>query len=216
MSNNINFYIAVDAMGGDGSPDKVINGSRLFLDSNNGVKLIEYNARFGDPEALNLLTLLETDFSMICHDIVNGSLSSVQFKKEASVCKYIVPQGYGSNPKKNVTLEINPEYSKSSSLISNGTASSITTASFTISSIALSHSGCMAIVRYRETKSPSDLDVPSRSTYVPYTPPAATSTAPSSCAGGTNVFIVSESFSSLVLDIVKPNNSTAIYHTFPE
>ena len=27
-----------------------------------GVKLIEYNARFGDPEALNLLTLLETDF----------------------------------------------------------------------------------------------------------------------------------------------------------
>ena len=84
--------------------------------SNKGVKLIEYNARFGDPEAINILTLLETDFSMICQDIVNGTLSSVQFKKEASVCKYIVPQGYGSNPKKNVTLEIIPEYCKSSSL----------------------------------------------------------------------------------------------------
>ena len=87
-----------------------------FMASNSGVKLIEYNARFGDPEAINILTLLETDFSMICQDIVNGTLSSVQFKKEASVCKYIVPQGYGSNPKKNVTLDINPEYSKSSSL----------------------------------------------------------------------------------------------------
>ncbi len=28
-----------------------------------GVKLIEYNARFGDPEAMNLLTLLDSDFA---------------------------------------------------------------------------------------------------------------------------------------------------------
>ena len=61
-----------------------------------GVKLIEYNARFGDPEALNLLTLLETDFVTICRAIVEGTLSNipVTFKAQASVCKYVVPEGY--------------------------------------------------------------------------------------------------------------------------
>ena len=31
-----------------------------------GIKLIEYNARFGGTEAMNLLTLLDSDFSEIC------------------------------------------------------------------------------------------------------------------------------------------------------
>ena len=81
-----------------------------------GVKLIEYNARFGDPEAMNLLALLESDFAKVCSDIADGTLSSVDFRKEASVCKYIVPQGYGSKPSKASSLFIDPLYSRTSNL----------------------------------------------------------------------------------------------------
>ena len=46
-----------------------------FMATVNGVKLIEYNARFGDPEAMNLLALLRTDLASICNDIVEGNLT---------------------------------------------------------------------------------------------------------------------------------------------
>ena len=87
-----------------------------FMATSNGVKLIEYNARFGDPEAINLLTLLDTDFASVCSQIVNGNLESVVFRKEASVCKYVVPKGYGSRPCNNATLEINELYKDYSNL----------------------------------------------------------------------------------------------------
>ena len=35
-----------------------------------GVRLIEYNARFGDPEAMNVLPLLKTDFVAVCEAIL--------------------------------------------------------------------------------------------------------------------------------------------------
>ena len=81
-----------------------------FMITSSGVKLIEYNARFGDPEAMNLLTLLDSDFASICMNIVEGSLGEVKFKKEASVCKYIVPEGYGSNPAQDATLVVDDSY----------------------------------------------------------------------------------------------------------
>ena len=87
-----------------------------FMATKNGIKLIEYNARFGDPEAMNLLTLLDTDFASVCSDIINGSLGSVNFRKEASVCKYIVPEGYGSNPSPDATLVVNERYKEFSNL----------------------------------------------------------------------------------------------------
>lgn len=67
-----------------------------FMATASGVKLIEYNARFGDPECLNLLTLLEADFVQICRAIVDRTLadSNVRFAAQASVCKYVVPEGY--------------------------------------------------------------------------------------------------------------------------
>jgi phosphoribosylamine--glycine ligase len=67
-----------------------------FMATREGVKLIEYNARFGDPECLNLLTLLETDFAEVCRAIVEQKLGyvSVDFAAKASVCKYVVPYGY--------------------------------------------------------------------------------------------------------------------------
>tara|TARA_Y100001970_G_scaffold83919_1_gene105985 strand:- start:551 stop:1861 length:1311 start_codon:yes stop_codon:yes gene_type:complete len=81
-----------------------------FMITGNGVKLIEYNARFGDPEAMNLLTLLDSDFASICMNIAEGCLGEVKFKKEASVCKYIVPKGYGTNPAKDATLVVDDCY----------------------------------------------------------------------------------------------------------
>jgi phosphoribosylamine--glycine ligase len=61
------------------------------------VKLLEYNARFGDPEAMNILPLLKTDFVEICRHIVAGTLDKlkIEFEPKATVCKYVVPKGYG-------------------------------------------------------------------------------------------------------------------------
>ena len=74
-----------------------------------GVKVIEYNARFGDPEAMNVLSLLETDFMDICNAIVAGSLADLKivFANKATVCKYVVPVGYPNNPSKNFEVVCN-------------------------------------------------------------------------------------------------------------
>ncbi|OPY87016.1 MAG: Phosphoribosylamine--glycine ligase [Smithella sp. PtaU1.Bin162] len=79
-----------------GSPYKgVMYGG--FIATKNGVKLLEYNARFGDPEAMNILPLLKTDFVEICKHIIAGTLDrlKIEFEKKATVCKYVVPKGYG-------------------------------------------------------------------------------------------------------------------------
>jgi len=67
-----------------------------FMVTKKGVKVIEYNARFGDPEALNVLPLLSSDFVKICQAMIDGSLTQdlVKFEKRATVCKYIVPKSY--------------------------------------------------------------------------------------------------------------------------
>ena len=70
-----------------------------FIVTKNGVKLIEYNCRLGDPEALNILPILSSDFVDICLAIVHGELRQnlVTFEKKATVCKYITPEGYPEN-----------------------------------------------------------------------------------------------------------------------
>ena len=74
---------------------------QFMLTESNEVKLIEYNARFGDPEAINVLSLLETNYLDVCTNILKGTLSTVTFTKEASVCVYVVPKGYPDKPLKN-------------------------------------------------------------------------------------------------------------------
>src|SRR5262249_6347406 len=53
-------------------------------------------ARFGDPEVMNALPLLQRDFVEVCRAIINGTLDklAVGFKHQATVCKYVVPQAY--------------------------------------------------------------------------------------------------------------------------
>lgn len=79
-----------------------------FMATKDDTKVIEYNARFGDPEAMNLLTLLETDFVEVVQAITNGTLDKVraEFKNQASVCKYLVPLGYPNQSVKNFEIDI--------------------------------------------------------------------------------------------------------------
>ena len=79
-----------------------------FILTRDGIKLLEYNARFGDPEAMNVLPLLKTDFIGICQAIITQELSriKVEFEKKATVCKYAVPEGYTNKPIKNVKVEV--------------------------------------------------------------------------------------------------------------
>lgn len=67
-----------------------------YMAVRDGVRLIEFNARFGDPEALNILPLLSSDFVGICEGILRGELTDdlVQFERKATVCKYITPRSY--------------------------------------------------------------------------------------------------------------------------
>ena len=79
-----------------------------FMATASGVKLIEYNARFGDPEAMNVLSLLESDFIELCHGIADGTLKNmnVSFENKATVCKYAVPEGYPDNPVKGEPIDV--------------------------------------------------------------------------------------------------------------
>ena len=78
-----------------------------FMATKDGVKLIEYNARFGDPEAMNALSLLETDLIELCNAIADGTLNNidVRFTNKATVCKYAVPEGYPDKPVKGKNID---------------------------------------------------------------------------------------------------------------
>jgi len=74
-----------------------------FMATSEGLKVIEYNARLGDPEAMNTLSILETDFTDVCDRIAGGMLSGkLEFREAATVTKYMVPAGYPTNPKTSV------------------------------------------------------------------------------------------------------------------
>jgi len=81
-----------------------------FMKTASGNKLIEFNARFGDPEAMNVLPLLKTNFVDVCWGIINGNLlSNIEFEKKATVCKYLAPEGYPVSPKRDELVVINQE-----------------------------------------------------------------------------------------------------------
>jgi len=79
-----------------------------FMLTKDGPKVIEFNARFGDPEAMNVLSLLSSDFVSICQSMAEGSISKkdARFLEKASVCKYVVPEGYGTKSLANEVLEV--------------------------------------------------------------------------------------------------------------
>jgi len=68
-----------------------------FIATKDGVRLVEYNARFGDPETMNVIPLLETSLLDMFTAVIEGNLkeSMARCSKKATVCKYVVPIGYG-------------------------------------------------------------------------------------------------------------------------
>ncbi len=89
-----------------------------FMATRDGIRLLEYNARFGDPETLNVLSILKSDFVDVCEAIIDGTLDtlSIEFRPLATVCKYIVPQGYPDAPVKGVALDMSAVPAESESL----------------------------------------------------------------------------------------------------
>ena len=72
----------------------VLNGG--FFKTADGIRFMEFNSRFGDPEALNILTILQGSFADVLRAMYSGNLSAdaVSFIPEASVIKYLVAAEY--------------------------------------------------------------------------------------------------------------------------
>ena len=98
----------IDAIAKEAKPYKGILYGQFML-CEDGPRVVEYNARFGDPEAMNVLPLLETNIADICQDIVDGTLKDAKFKNKASVCKYIVPDGYPETEYADTVIDIDEE-----------------------------------------------------------------------------------------------------------
>ncbi|MEK6981760.1 MAG: phosphoribosylamine--glycine ligase [Candidatus Micrarchaeota archaeon] len=69
-----------------------------FMACKGGVKVIEINARFGDPEAINVLALLKNSLTDMFLSIADGNLERPEFSDQSTVVKYLVPEGYPTKP----------------------------------------------------------------------------------------------------------------------
>lgn len=89
-----------------------------FMLCSDGPRLVEYNARFGDPEAMNVLPLMDSSLVDLCEGIVDGNLRKANFEPLATVCKYLVPSGYPESSKgSNQIIKVNEEKIKDNALI---------------------------------------------------------------------------------------------------
>ena len=77
-----------------------------FMKTDNGIFLVEFNARFGDPEALNVLKIQETGFNSVCLSMIDHNLKKVAFSPLATSCVYLVPEGYPTKPLENQFIEV--------------------------------------------------------------------------------------------------------------
>ena len=80
-----------------------------FMLTRDGPKLLEFNARFGDPESLNVLALYQRgDFAELLHGVATGRVDPVltSFRLRATVVKYLVPPGYPNVPRSGGILAV--------------------------------------------------------------------------------------------------------------
>ena len=85
----------VDAMAKEGRTFKGVIFFGLML-TPQGPKVLEYNARFGDPEAQVVLPRMENDLLEVMEACVDGTLDKIElsFKKDAAVCVVLASDGY--------------------------------------------------------------------------------------------------------------------------
>ena len=85
----------VDAMASEGRPFTGVIFFGLML-TDEGPKVLEYNARFGDPEAQVVLPRLKNDIIDVMEACVDGKLDTIdlQFEDRATVCVVLASDGY--------------------------------------------------------------------------------------------------------------------------
>ena len=89
------FLPTVEALKAEGRPFKGVIYFGLML-TKDGPRVVEYNARFGDPETQPILSMLDTDLMDIFEACVNGTLDQVdvKWKKGAACCIVLASGGY--------------------------------------------------------------------------------------------------------------------------
>ncbi len=97
----------MNAMNCEGRPFKGVLYFGLMI-TKKGAKVLEYNARFGDPETQVVLPRLKTDLYEIFDAIIDGRLSDVdiQWTDDACVCVILASGGYPESYKKGVPIAI--------------------------------------------------------------------------------------------------------------
>lgn len=85
----------VDAMAAEGRPFKGVIFFGLMLTAD-GPKVLEYNARFGDPEAQVVLPRMKNDIIDVVEACIDGTLDQIdlQFEDNAAVCVVLASDGY--------------------------------------------------------------------------------------------------------------------------
>ena len=93
--NKYVYQATVDAMKAEGRPFKGIIFFGLML-TPDGPKVLEYNARFGDPEAQVVLPRMKNDIIEVMEACIDGKLSDVEleFEDNAAVCVVLASDGY--------------------------------------------------------------------------------------------------------------------------
>jgi phosphoribosylamine--glycine ligase len=80
-----------------------------FMQTAQGPVLLEFNARFGDPESINVLSLYEPgNFVELLHGVAVGRVDPtlVRFRLRATVVRYVVPPGYPTVPRPGEVITI--------------------------------------------------------------------------------------------------------------
>ena len=89
------YQATVDAMKAEGRPFKGVIFFGLMLTAD-GPKVLEYNARFGDPEAQVVLPRMKNDIIDVVEACIDGTLDQIdlQFEDNAAVCVVLASDGY--------------------------------------------------------------------------------------------------------------------------
>ena len=89
------YQATVDAMAAEGRPFKGVIFFGLMI-TKDGPKVIEYNARFGDPEAQVVLPRMENDIIDVIDACIDGKLDGMdlKFSDQAAVCVVLASKGY--------------------------------------------------------------------------------------------------------------------------
>ena len=89
------YQATVDAMAAEGRPFKGVIFFGLML-TQEGPRVLEYNARFGDPEAQVVLPRMKNDMIDVVEACIDGKLDQVdlQFEDNAAVCVVLASEGY--------------------------------------------------------------------------------------------------------------------------